>query len=458
MRFALGSSALVGSFALGLGACTSSTTGHAAVLTGTGSDSGASYFDTDAGPLPPFTGEAPHTPLPQLVDQGGPVLTAPQIVTITFPGDPQAAILQPFGETLTQSSWWDAVRAGFCETGSTTSCVGDGPAGTSVVLTTAPALSYTDSSLGGASTLQTYITSLLASGAVPPPTDQSILVFYFPSTTSIAFGGDSSCVDFGGYHNSMTYQGTTFTYAIVPECTAQTGRNLTTVQSITFSASHEVLEAATDPIVTGATAGFYLNFSDPTILPWNNFLGGEAGDLCVDDVLLSQDETTEGGYTVQRIWSNAQAAAGHDPCIPNPGTIPYFNVAPEYDAQIVEMNVGETTTIVADAFSDGAISDWYLDALDLDGTAGNPSPYLTLKVNGAPATRTNNGAKVTISITLNQDPSALLAEGRFGATAILRSVNSLSPTTNPPTAGHLWPFVVTTPADALDAGLGGDVN
>lgn len=84
--------------------------------------------EADAGAMldagPPDTGAAaprldptypsPHQALPQIGWNGGRVLTAPSVVTVTFGADPDRATLEQFGDTSTQSGWWDEVRAGYC--------------------------------------------------------------------------------------------------------------------------------------------------------------------------------------------------------------------------------------------------------------------------------------------------------------------------------------------------------
>jgi hypothetical protein len=400
--------------------------------------------------------EASHPALPLLVEQGVGVLTAPKIVTVTFPGDANAVQLEAFGATVTNNSWWDTVRKGFCDPGSTTSCLGDGPSGTKVELTTAPAATYTDSSTGQTpSSLQTFIQGLIPA-AIPQPDAQTMLVFYFPSTTTIMLDGQSSCSVFGGYHNSMTVGGTRFAYAVVNECPPMTGTTRTPLQETTLEASHEILEAATDPAQiqtsNGQEVGYYLNLTDPSILPWNAVAGGEAGDLCLDFLGLGQDATTEGGFTVQRIWSNAAAAAGGDPCVPAVADT-YFNVAPE--TWLLATDVGGSATFTADAFSTAAIADWNVEGYDLNATsAANLSPYLAITVNGAQRTTVKNGDKVAVKVTLKQDPSNLSAyDATLGAVGLLVSYNGDPTNPKTATAGHFWPFLVTSNADAVDSGL-----
>src|SRR5580692_11917696 len=73
-------------------------------------------------------GKVSRAPFPQVAYQGGSILTAPRIVTVTFPGDPLAAELTSFGKTLEASSWWSTVTDGYCQ-GAGGPCIGrDGSA------------------------------------------------------------------------------------------------------------------------------------------------------------------------------------------------------------------------------------------------------------------------------------------------------------------------------------------
>jgi hypothetical protein len=382
-------------------------------------------------------------------------------VTITFPGDSNATSLQTFGATVTNNAWWNTIRAGYCEPGTST-CISDGPAGTSVALKTAPAASYTDSAQGGASSLQTYIAGLIAGGEIAQPDAQTILTFYFPASTTVTLDGAASCQVFGGYHNSMTVGGVQFAYAVVDECAPpSSGPKLTLLQETTFASSHEIVEAATDPFQSmntqtgGLVLGFYLNLNDPndlSFIPWNNIGGGEAADMCVDFIGLGQDEATEGGFTVQRIWNNAAAATGGDPCVPASTAI-YFNAAPEQWLQTVP--IGSSATFNAIAFSSAAMADWFVFGGDLNATQTDANPYLTITVNGGKIATVKNGDTITVSVTLNQDPGTIANYATAGgATGLLLSSNT-DPSASNPTEAHVWPFLVVSPGSAADAGLVG---
>ncbi len=138
-----------------VGACGSSSNGSNSSPQsddGGGNEGGSSSGSSSGGPTDsgnpesgatdgPFV-RADHLPFPLLTYQGGPIMTATKVVSVTFPGDPNVTTFNQLGQNLTSSTYWDAVRSGYCETGGTT-CIGDGPAGVSVAITTAPAASYT---------------------------------------------------------------------------------------------------------------------------------------------------------------------------------------------------------------------------------------------------------------------------------------------------------------------------
>jgi hypothetical protein len=382
---------------------------------------------------------AMHAPLPQVGYQGGGVLQTPEVVTVTFPGDSMAPQVEAFGDGILQTCWWDTVRAGYCEANGM-SCVGRGvvPAKPHVELTAAAATSYTDSAMGGASTLQQFIQQQVSSGTFPAPDAGTIYAVYFPSGTSISLDGAQSCVNggFGGYHNSMTVtppggSNTVVSYAVIPRCT-------NTVAEITFAASHELSEASTDPHVGENQIGYYLSQSNLDYLPWALLGGGEIGDLCVDPTGANQDQTTatlgSTTWTVQRIWSNANAAASLDPCVPMPSSEVYFNLAPEAGNGTLNMTVGATQTFTATAFSTAPMADWTIEGADLAQLQGQtPIVQVTLSANTA-----KNGDSITVTVKLNSTPppypgTNIPAEPYF----LVSAVSQQGPI-------HLWPMLVTS--------------
>ena len=81
------------------------------------------------------------------------------------------------------------------------------------------------------------------------------------------------------------------------------------MEQLTIAGSHEIAEIVTDPYLSG-----YRVAPQPPG-PWLA-LGGEIADLCPEGWY------PEGQWAYARVWSNAAAVAGTDPCLPGPDASP----------------------------------------------------------------------------------------------------------------------------------------
>ncbi len=394
----------------------------------------------------PFV-EAAHSPLPQLTYHDGPLLRSPEIVTVTFQGRQRPRVRS----VRRRDHHFDLVergsRRGFATvTGDDRR--GEIGAGTSASRHRRPRELHR---LFGRrpSTLQTFLDDAVVEGVLPPPNANTLYVLYLPAsvvvTTTSGTVTLTSCESFRGYHGATfpVAGGTPVPYVVIPECPA-TGSSLTPLQALTLAASHEILEAATDPAENVQQVGYYLDLSDRNALGWNLLAGGEAADLCQDVTGLHQDETAMGGYVVQRIWSNTNAARGLDPCVPTPTGDVYFAVAPGGSSSFLVLPVGGVATFEATAFSSQATAAWTLEGIDIQSAEhGLKAPLLSFSFDGQATATVNNGDKVQVTVTLDADP-----EEFGGAEGMLLSVGgSLSS----PKAAHPWPIVVVTP-DEVDGG------
>lgn len=443
------SSSTSSSTSSGQSSTSSSTSGQSSSSTSTTSSSSTSTSSSTSS----SGGLGTAFPFPKAIWGGGPTIAAPKVISVTFPGNTFAADLATFGAGVASSSYWSAVSADLT-CGGASACVGPGPAGTAAVSPVAIGSSYADSVGPNGNTLQTYLKSVIAalpSSMAPQP--DNLYVFYVPSTTTVTLDGSPGCTAFGGYHNVMNINGAPVYYAIVVDCNGR--GSLDQEQALTFSSSHEIAEAASDPAVggSGQPSGYALDESLQGSFPWITMGLGELGDLCVDMLGLDGDVTTEGGFTVQRIWSITDAATGtKDPCVPGNGQV-YFNAFPTVSAVIVD--VGKSQTFEIDALALGNEPTWTVAVEDAT-VLGQPDQYLSFSIqggnntSGVGAIAANSGDHIQATVTMLKDPAS--ATNGFGwALGLVLSYAGLNPQAS--TRGHFWPFLVLTPALATQYGI-----
>ena len=339
------------------------------------------------------SGSPPPVPAIQYLD--GSVQSAPHVVPIVYSTDNKISDIGTFLTTLGGSSYWSAVTQEYN--------VGPLTAAQPTIITDPAPLSIDDSQI------QPWLTAELKGDAgLPPPTLNNVYVIFYPSTTTVTLNsaGWTLCKNNLGYHESIPGSPPTV-YAVVPDCGPVPTRTTTALDSVTSIASHELIEAATDPL----WSSFAWVTLDAAHAVWSFDPGVEVGDMCAFQPQSYQ--RLVGSYVVQRSWSNASAAAGHDPCVP-PLAQPYFNAIPLFPDQVpingvpgslgpvttsgVKVAVGASATIPVQLFADGPTTAWTVDAknepvtsTDLsftwDTTTGNAGDVLNLTI-----TRTKNDA------------------------------------------------------------------
>lgn len=333
----------------------------------------------------------PHAPFTPLTDQGGPRMAHPALVTITFAGDTRRAALEDYASWIVGSSWLLAVGGDYG--------VGSGTVGGTVVRPeTAPA-TITDAEI------QTFLATGILDHSIPTPPvglAETIFLLYYPPGTVITVPGCGpvpvlrSCEVFGGYHQDAHVMGVDFAYAVMPACPSMDA-SLTDVEAVEHVASHEIIEAASDPFPLTDPA--FLMASDPTS-PLLSFLdcgGVENADLCE----LTPAVTREAGHVAQRSWSNSAAAAGADPCVPANPALPYFNVTAS-PATVQHVAAGSSVDYVLDAWSTAAIPAWTLQVGVIGPGLGTAAPLsVTPRLS---RTTVNNGQSVTLHVAV--DPGA----------------------------------------------------
>jgi hypothetical protein len=377
----------------------------------------------DIGPVS-TTYPAPHPPMPQVVSSGGPVFSSPVLVPIVFDGDVDQDEIASFTSGIAGTSYWSTIVSQYG--------VGAAAVAPVVVLTAGeqPAgPTLTDSEL------ETWLANQIGSGVLEGmDAADTVFVIYFPAGWTITFpdpsapgGTATSCVEFGGYHSNTTIYppGTNVTYAVIPRCdpfTTTAGQTFTGVGAITDPASHEIVEAVTDP--EPMTNPAYLS-PDANDIIWLEFTysSGEVMDMCEVNP-GSVFEPSGFDFLVQRGWSNEAALASHDPCQPGtPGEV-YFNsvaVLPStpihsggtsFTTNAVSLTVGGSKTVEVDLFSDGPTAGpWTVQAMDAESRMGMGPSVLSFAWD---ATSGQNGQKLHLTITASSMPSSLGVPGLDG--------------------------------------------
>jgi hypothetical protein len=161
---------------------------------------------------------------------------------------------------------------------------------------------YTDTAPPSGTTItdaqiQAEISKLLSAGSIPAPDSNTYYAVMFPPGVSITQGGHASCSYFCAYHSTYSRSGSNVIYGVIPDhsrggCADGGCGTLTAFQNACISASHEMVEAITDPAIGVNSVGWYDNTN------------GEIGDICAYDTNTGQVK----GYTVQTEWSNASKA------------------------------------------------------------------------------------------------------------------------------------------------------
>jgi hypothetical protein len=150
--------------------------------------------------------------------------------------------------------------------------------------------------------IHTELNRLFTAGTLPAPNASNYYPVHFPAGVTItAPDGSRSCQVFCAYHGTYVRNGVNVNYGVIPDqggsCAGGCGRNAQRVNNMDSVASHELIEAVTDPAVGLATV-----FGPP--LAWYDRTNGEIGDIC-----NGQQGTTVGGdgvtYVIQLEFSNA---------------------------------------------------------------------------------------------------------------------------------------------------------
>jgi hypothetical protein len=402
---------------------------------GGGEDDGGDGGDSDAAPIayPAFV-----PAVGQIVNHKGGVLAKPKIVTVTWASDTNGATLQSFDDAIVTAPYWATTTAEY-GVGLATS-----DATTHVVVTAAPMSPWADTDID--TWIQQMATS--PSSGWPVSDSETLYVVYIPASVEVLDNGADACSAYGGYHTQTTNsQGANpVVYALVPE-SCYTDYGMPVLENATESASHEIVEAVTDPDAYAGWIGF--STSDLAWSLWNDDQW-EVADACEsfsDGYYLGTGALP---YWLSRTWSNASGKAGHDPCVPAPSG-PYNNVTPlgleslsvtalfynpdgstgvaPYTTKGWRIAPGATATVQVGFYSDAPMADWTVNALEGDCCTEGWTDVLTVKPSSFSG---KNGDTVSLTITVNAAP----AQG----TAALLTFNS----GHGRDTTHLMPVIIGT--------------
>ncbi len=317
-----------------------------------------------------------------VVPANGPdLLSSLRIVTIVAENDALGCELDEFGAAVGKSGWYGNIAAEY----------GLGPVRPHVLVMGPPIGPRVGAN--GALTgfrdadARAYISRAIQGRDDAAPDGQTLYLLYLPDGVAIAFGDtvNADCSRPLGYHGhaeDRSEQGDA--YAVVQRCAAPSGES--PLDQLTRIASHEIAEAATDPR-PAVGDGFELllphEAEEWNASPWLQIEGAssaEIGDLC----MLTR--AREGAFVYQRIFSNAAATRGGDPCVPAlPGA--YYNVTTA--GGWFSAASGGTVTIPVTGWSTAPTSDWIVSATP--SSTNDPTKRMTTSLE-SPTTATLRGA------------------------------------------------------------------
>lgn len=323
------------------------------------------------------TGTEPSTPttgnsrFPILVNEGGHILSPLRLVVVVAANDGFRDSLFAFARALPTSRWWPAVATPY----------GVSPAATAFTVTGPPIAAGTQMTL---TDIDAYVqAAAIDSAGFTADGRTTYLIFLPPGVTCVV----GACPPYSAFHTPF---GALNAVAVVTRFQGAT------IQSMTLNASHEIIEAATDPEWNAWK--LESAFHPWSASPWGLDDGGsfeENADMCEGTRYL------DGGFYYQRVFANQAAALGGDPCVPA-ASAPYFNVTTNgwYATTTGEVSIPIT------GWSVGTLADWVIFTTAGPRTPSLAAPTLsfscpdTLLADGVRYCGINNGKTATLHVVL----------------------------------------------------------
>lgn len=360
----------------------------------------------DAGPAPY---PAPHPSAPTIRSLGGPVLASPHVIPIVFENDSLAPTIGSFTKALQGSQYWKATTSEYG--------IGDLSVDDVVVVPasdTLPGATISDAQI------QAFLAAHLdgAHAGFGQPDPSTIYALFYPAGTTVTKENGESCKVFGGYHRQVPLGAMQIAYVVIPRCSIF--NTLSGADAVTAAASHELVEAATDPFEMTTPA--YL-VPDDDHMAYGFYPDTELADMCSteDDSYFKADV----GFMVQRTWSNSLAALGGSGCAPLPPNYVYWAASPVLTEKVnmdltsqqmgiivtkgVTVPLGESRTIDVDVFTTGPTGPLNLFAFDYPQLQGQSAE---LELTFDQATGVNGDTRKLTIKRVAQDPT-------YGGTAFV---------------------------------------
>ncbi|KAJ3318904.1 hypothetical protein HDV06_006956 [Boothiomyces sp. JEL0866] len=229
---------------------------------------------------------------------GGPVISNVRVYTIFWGGKAKVQFssqINQFYAGFTNSPMFDMLSQ-YSITGHT---IGRGSFIGSFDYTGAATGTLTDAAI------QSTVKNLITAGKIPAPDANTYYAIHFaPGIIIKQSGGDTSCVQYCAYHSTIQNGAGYIYYGIIPDqggsCATGCGNDPLPFNNLCSVASHELVEATTDPAV-----GLAYTYAAP--LAWYDQTNGEIGDICnaQQGKIVGGDGAT---YVVQKEWSNKDNA------------------------------------------------------------------------------------------------------------------------------------------------------
>jgi hypothetical protein len=314
---------------------------------------------------------------PLLTNAGGHVLSPLRLVVVVAANDSLRDSLFAFAKSLPSSQWWRTVAAPYGVSSSATSATVLGP----------PIAPGTQLAFGD---LLSYVQQVVIDSAGYRADGHTVYLVYLPP--GVTCTGSTSCNLYPSFHVPF---GASDALAVVERVQ---GGSLSMMEAMTTSASHETIEAVTDPMFDA------WKLTSP-FLPWNGSAWGldDGGNFEENADMCEGTRYLESGFYYQRIFANQAAVLGGDPCIPAIST-PYYNVTT--DKGWYSTTTGAVTVPIT-GWSVGAVSDWIIGIESGPRAASLAAPSYssltcpdTLTIGTARYCGLNSGKTATVHVTL----------------------------------------------------------